>query len=103
MYRHTDILDVRRVPKRNTRAAIRYKFYTERYDNKDYKNSPYYKGAELWDMLPLATIECASIFEFKKCLWAGLKHMLYEMYFGIMQYCTEFNVFVRVTNTSCME
>ena len=76
MYRHTDILDVRRVPNRNTRAAIRYKFYTERYDNIDYKNSLYYKVAELWDMLPLATIECESIFG------QDIKHMLYEMYFG---------------------
>ena len=73
MYSHKDNLDVRRVPNRDTRAAIRYKFYTERYNNIKYKNSPYYKGAALWDMLPLATIECESIFELKKCLRAGFK------------------------------
>ena len=33
-----------------------------------YKNSPYYKGSELWDSLALATINCDNLFEFKQCL-----------------------------------
>ena len=33
-------------------------FYIERFNNIKYKNSPFYKGAELWDLLP---VEIASI------------------------------------------
>ena len=30
-----------------------------------YRNSPYYKGSDLWNNLPRATIECDTIFELK--------------------------------------
>ena len=32
------------------------------------KNSPFYKGALLWDTLPLAAKQCMSLKEFKKTL-----------------------------------
>ena len=68
MYNHRTSLNVRRLHNRPTRNAERFTFYTERYNNLRYKNSPFYKGSELWNTLPLATIDSDSIFEFKKCL-----------------------------------
>ena len=38
------------------------------YNNVKYKNSPYYKGSQLWDALPLTTINCDTLYEFKKHL-----------------------------------
>ena len=35
---------------RNTRAADREQFHVERYSNCKYKNSPFYKGVELWKL-----------------------------------------------------
>ena len=51
------------VPPRNTRAATRDQFYVERYKNIKYKNSPFYKGAELWKLLPMDIITSGSLFE----------------------------------------
>ena len=45
MYNHRKCQDVRRPAPRATRNAVRYSFYTERYNNVKYKNSPYYKGS----------------------------------------------------------
>ena len=45
-----------------------YRFYTERYNVVKYKNSPFYKGVELWDSLPLPIIDCGNIFDFKAAL-----------------------------------
>ena len=53
---------------RATRAADRYKFRLERYNTVKYKNSPYYKGSELWDSLSMSTVNCDTPFEFKQCL-----------------------------------
>ena len=68
MYNHKKNHTVRRPTVRVTRNANRFTFYTERYHNVKYKNSPYYKGSELWNTLPNATIDCDTIYEFKKCL-----------------------------------
>ena len=68
MYNHKNCLNVRRPMARNTRNADRFIFYTELINNVKYKNSPYYKGAEMWNHLPRVTIDCDSIYEFKKCL-----------------------------------
>ena len=65
MYNHKKILNVRRVHARPTRNALRFTFYTKRFNNVKYKNSPYYKGSELWNDLPLETINSDTIFEFK--------------------------------------
>ena len=56
------------VPPRNTRAATRDQFYVERYKNIKYKNSPFYKGAELWKLLPMDIVTSGSLFEFKQLL-----------------------------------
>ena len=50
---------------RNAHAAARFKFNIECNNNVKYKNSPYYKGSELWDKLPLATISCESMSPFQ--------------------------------------
>ena len=57
-----------RIPARNTRGANRDQFVVERYNNLKYKNSPFYKGSELWQHLPLDIVTSDSIFSFKKCL-----------------------------------
>ena len=68
MFQHkTDVINLRR-HNRNTRAAARDHFYVERYNNVKYKNSPFFKGSELWDELPNDIIACDSIFQFKKKL-----------------------------------
>ena len=68
MFQHkVDVINLRR-HNRNTRAAARDHFYVERYNNVKYKNSPFFKGSELWDKLPNDIIACDSIFQFKKKL-----------------------------------
>ena len=52
MYIHKANHDVHHTFRRATRGADIYKFEVERYDVIKYKNSPYYKGSELWDALP---------------------------------------------------
>ena len=66
MYLHKQNVDNLRVYNRNTRAARRDHFHIERYHNVKYKNSPFYKGAELWDLLPVDIVLSDSIFQFKK-------------------------------------
>ena len=77
MYSHKRDPENLRIPVRNTREANREIFKTERYQNYKYKNSPYYKGSELWKTLPvdLAVSECLLQFKF------GLKR-LYKKYKG---------------------
>ena len=65
MYLHKNTIDNMRILNRNTRAARCEHFYVERYNNIKYKNSPFYEGAELWDLLPLYITESESIFQFK--------------------------------------
>ena len=60
--------DVFSVAPRNTRAANRKKFKTEKYENVKYKNSPYYKAAKLWDSLPPHIVELGTVTELKKHL-----------------------------------
>ena len=61
-------VNIRRVHARNTRAANLYSFTRERYHNNKYKNSPFYKGAILWDQLPVNARQCLLHTEFKKLL-----------------------------------
>ena len=68
MFIHKTNHAVQRRFDRATRAADRYTFYLERYKNVKYKNSPYYKSSELWDSLPLMTINCDNVFEFRQHL-----------------------------------
>ena len=53
---------------RNTRAADRDQFYVERFSNCKYKNSPFYKGSELWMLLPIDIINSDSLYQFKQSL-----------------------------------
>ena len=59
MYLHTKNHDVQRVVRRATRGACRYKFSVEIYNTVKYKNSPFYKGCDLWN----TTIESETLFE----------------------------------------
>ena len=52
MYKHKTTFNARHIFQRATRGAERYKFEVERYNVVKYKNSPYYKGSELWNSLP---------------------------------------------------
>ena len=68
MYLHKNDIGNMRIMNCNTRTARHEQFYVERYNNIKYKNSPYYKGTELWDLLPLDIIQSDSIFQFKQSL-----------------------------------
>ena len=67
MYIYKDVHSVQREHRRATQAADRFEFHDERYGSVKYKNSPYYKGSELWDKLPQETINIKCLFELKKC------------------------------------
>ena len=73
MYRHKNNYDVQHIFSRATRGADRYKFALERYNVVKYKNSPFYKGSELWDKLPCHVINSACLTEFKRNLMAQYK------------------------------
>ena len=62
MYIHKANHDVRIPAHRVTRAGGRFRFRIERYNTVKYKNSPYYKGSELWDSLPVSTVACDTLF-----------------------------------------
>ena len=66
MFIHKENVDNLRIPERNTRAAQRDQFYVERYNNIKFKNSPFYKGSELWKLLPNDIVLIDSIFQFKQ-------------------------------------
>ena len=68
MYMHKNNPYNLRVAPRQTRGADRQQFKVERYNNLKYKNSPFYKGAEFWNLLPLNIITSDTIFQFKKSL-----------------------------------
>ena len=57
---------VARIHERTTRAAGIFSFVRERYNCVKYRNSPYYKGAVLWDGLPLIVKNSGNLLEFKK-------------------------------------
>ena len=66
MYIHKDNVNNMRVMPRNTRAAQRDNFYVARYNNVKYKNSLFYKGVELWNLLPIDITASESLFQFKQ-------------------------------------
>ena len=59
---------VRRVYARNTRAANVYTFARQRFHNIKYKNSSYFKGSLLWDMLPVMTRNCLNVSDYLNSL-----------------------------------
>ena len=58
---------------RNTRAANRDQFYVEQYSNCKYKNSPFYKGVEIWKMLPDDLVASDTQMKFKLALKSRYK------------------------------
>ena len=68
MYNHRITENPVRINPRNTRGANKYSFYTERCNTVKYRNSPFYRGSKLWDLLLKSTIDCETIFEFKVVL-----------------------------------
>ena len=68
MFIHKQRHNVARVHGRMTRAAQIFSFVRERYNCIKYKNSSYYKGALLWDSLPIITRNSNSLLEFKRHL-----------------------------------
>ena len=65
MYIHKQNVNPFRVNARHTRGADRYRFHTERCNNNKYRNSPYYRGSNMWDLLLKSTIDRDTLFEFK--------------------------------------
>ena len=74
MYKHKLNFDTEHVFRRATRRAERYKFEVERYNVVKYKNSPYYKEAELWDSLPQYVTDSVCMTEFKRNLLLVYNH-----------------------------
>ena len=68
MFIHKENVDNLRIPERNTCAAQRDQFYVERYNTIQFKNSPFFKGSELWKLLPNDIVLIDSIFQFKQAL-----------------------------------
>ena len=73
MYLHKDDDRNLMLVNRHTRAADRIQFHVERYNNCKYKNSPSYKGLELWKLLPGEIAASDSIFQFKHALKSRYK------------------------------
>ena len=68
MYMHNNNPVNLRPVMRNTRAADRDQFYVERFLNYKYKNSRFYKRAELWKLLPNDIITSDTLYLFKQTL-----------------------------------
>ena len=62
---HKNDVNNLRMPVRLTPGAARAQFPVEKYNVCKYKNSPFYKGAELWKLLPRDIESCDSIYQFK--------------------------------------
>ena len=62
-----------RIPARQTRRAARAQFHVEKYNVCKYKNGPFYKGADLWKLLPKHIASCDSIYQFKTLLESRYK------------------------------
>ena len=76
MFLHKNCRSNLKSPIRNTREADRPQFTVERYQNMRYKKSPFYKGVELWKLLPLEIVNSDSLFQFKKNLKSRYKTYL---------------------------
>ena len=68
MFIHKQRFSVARIHERLTRAAGIFSLVHERYNCIKYKHGPYYKGAILWDGLPLILKNSANLLVFKKHL-----------------------------------
>ena len=68
MFIHKRRFTIARIHERITRAAGIFSFVRERYNCIKYKNSPYYKGAILWDGLPNLVKNSQTLLDFKKNL-----------------------------------
>ena len=73
MYLHKHDVRNLRIAARPTRGAMRGQFYVEKYNNLKYKNSPFYKGADLWKQLPPDISTSDSIYQFKKAMKSRYK------------------------------
>ena len=80
MYLHKSDPVNLQIPIRNTRGADREQFKVDRFNNCKYKNSPYYKGSELWKLLPLHIANSHSLFQFKQSFKKEYKTYVDTMY-----------------------
>ena len=64
MYIYRKFCNVERNFARNTRQGRRFR--VDNYQSTKHKNSPYFKGAILWDLLPDEMINLPSLSEFKR-------------------------------------
>ena len=68
MYIYRNFVNIQRIFARNTRQGERYNFRVDNYQSRKYKNSPYFKGTVLWDLLPNDVINLPTILEFKRAI-----------------------------------
>ena len=68
MYIYRNFVNIQRIYARNTRQGDRYNFRVDNYQSRKYKNSPYFKGTVLWDLLPNDVINLPTLLEFKSTI-----------------------------------
>ena len=96
MYIHKEnVNNIRNMP-RYTRAARRDNFYVERYNNLKYKNSPFYKGVELWNLLPLDIATSDSLFQCKHSMKKKYKTFCDTTTLTIDNYTQHCHSYVRI-------
>ena len=74
MYLQQELTHNLRVATKNSRGADSAQFHVEMYLNCKYKNSSFYKGAELWKSLPLE-VATSDTLSFQKALKKGIEPM----------------------------
>ena len=73
MHLHKHDVNNLRIPARQTRGADRAQFKVEKYNVCKYKNSPFYKGADLWQLLPHNIVLNVTVHQFKTLLKSRYK------------------------------
>ena len=68
MYIYRNFVNIQRIFARNTRQGEWYNFRVDNYKSRKYKNSPYFKGTILWDLLPNDVINLPTLLEFKRAV-----------------------------------
>ena len=69
MYNHSTCNNVRKVVNCDVQREVLFILDTERYNTVKYKHSPFHKGAKLWDVLPVDTINSDTYISIKKQLY----------------------------------
>ena len=93
IYKHRH-LDVARVHIHRTQAALVFSFVRERYNCVKYRNSPYYKGALLWDDLHVMIKNSTTLIFFKNQLKKRYSYSPNYIIIIIINYYSYFTIII---------